>query len=100
MVVVSDQPPPYKLEFVPDVNSLNSLGNEVAMENLLEESEESDFVKHSTKFDESYDVEEMNFSTILGFPLTSQAYRITMAAMLVYSLLIIICQHIKRCRNF
>ena len=34
------------------------------MENLLQESEESDFVKHSTKFDESYDVEEMNFSTI------------------------------------
>ena len=65
MVVVTDQPPSYnKLEFVQDLNSLNSVGNEVAMENLLEESEESDFVKHSTKFDESYDVQEMNFSTI------------------------------------
>ena len=59
--MVTDQPPSYnKL----DLNSLNSLGNEVAMENLLDESEESDFVKHSTKFDESYDVQEMNFATI------------------------------------
>ena len=64
MVIVSDRPPSYnKLEFVQDVNSLNSVGNEVAMENLLEESEESDFVKNSTKFDEIYDDQEMNFST-------------------------------------
>ena len=42
----------------------------------------------------------VTWKTILGFHLTSQAYRITMAAMLVYSLLIIICQHIKRCRDF
>ena len=32
------------------------------MENLLEESEESDFVKHSTQCDEIYDDQEMNFS--------------------------------------
>ena len=64
MIIVSDQPPSYnKLEFVQDVNSLNSVGNEVAMENLLEESEESDFVKNSTKFDEIYDDQEVNFST-------------------------------------
>ena len=33
------------------------------MENLLEESEESDFVKHFTQLDEIYDDQEMNFST-------------------------------------
>ena len=44
------------------MNFLNSVANEVAMENLLEESEESDFVKHSTQCDEIYDDQEMNFS--------------------------------------
>ena len=63
-VIVSDQPPSYnKLKFVEDVNFLNSVANEVAMENLLEESEESDFVKHFTQLDEIYDDQEMNFST-------------------------------------
>ena len=33
------------------------------MENLLVESEESNFVKHSTQLDEIYDDQEMNFST-------------------------------------
>ena len=33
---------------------------------------------------------------ILGFHLTSQVYRITLAAMLVYSLLISICQITRR----
>ena len=31
------------------------------MENLLEESKESDFVKHSTQRDEIYDDQVMNF---------------------------------------
>lgn len=61
---LSYQPPSYnKLKFVEDVNFLNSVANEVAMENLLEESEESDFVKHFTQLDEIYDDQEMNFST-------------------------------------
>ena len=51
------------MKFVEDVNFLNSVANEVAMENLLEESEESDFLKHSTQLDEIYDDQEMNFST-------------------------------------
>ena len=45
------------------MNFLNSVANEVAMENLLEEIEESDFVKHFTQLDEIYDDQEMNFST-------------------------------------
>ena len=45
------------------MNFLNSVANEVAMENLLEESEESDFEKHFTQLDEIYDDQEMNFST-------------------------------------
>ena len=63
-VILSDQPPSYnKLEFVQDVNPLNSIAKEVAMENLLAKSEESDFGKHSTQFDEIHDDQEMNFST-------------------------------------
>ena len=63
-VIVSDQPPSYnKLEFVQDVNSLNSVANEIAVENQLQESEESDFLKHSTQFEEIYDEQEKNFST-------------------------------------
>ena len=63
-VIVSDQPPSYnKLKFVQDVNFLNSVADEEAMENLLEESQESDLVKHSTQLDEIYNDQEINFST-------------------------------------
>lgn len=52
-VIVSDQPPSYdKLEVFLDINTPNSVENEVVMANLLAESEEEEFVRQPSQLDE------------------------------------------------
>lgn len=60
IVIVSDQPPSYdKLEVFLDVNTPNSVDNEVVMENLLIENEEDEFLRQPSQLDEVDDEQQM-----------------------------------------
>lgn len=59
-IIVSDQPPSYdKLEVFLDVNTTNSVENEVVTENLLIENEEDEFVGQPSQLDEVDDEQQM-----------------------------------------
>ena len=59
-IIVSDQPPSYdKLEVFLDVNTTNSVENEVVIENLLIENEEDEFVGQPSQLDEVDDEQQM-----------------------------------------
>ena len=60
IIIVSDQPPSYdKLEVFLDVNTTNSVENEVVTENLLIENEEDEFVGQPSQLDEVDDEQQM-----------------------------------------
>ena len=59
-IIVSDQPPSYdKLDVFLDINTPNSVENEVVMENLLIENEEDEFVGQPSQLDEVHDEQQM-----------------------------------------
>ena len=58
--MLSDQPPSYdKLEVFLDINSPNSVVNEVVVENLLIENEEDEFVRQPSQLDEVDDEQQV-----------------------------------------
>lgn len=60
IVIVSDQPPSYdKLEVFLDINTPNSVENEVVMESLLIENEEDEFMRQPSQLDEVDDEQQM-----------------------------------------